>query len=182
MAWEIISKAEVAQFVGADQNKLRDEWYDAVMDIITERTGWNVIGTTLSVTDEVHPPSEHNLIFPNNRPVKNVTSLVVDGVSVEIFAFNSDVVVWDGPRAEEEVRVSYEAGMVSGDVTYSYVRNILRAGIRYFYRDYVSEASVSTIQFATGERRDRVVLQRDPYDALMALMDRYFPVHGKVGA
>lgn len=83
MSWELVTRAEVANLAGQDVATLRDEWYDWVVGILKQETGYEYIeGTTATVTDEAHDGNGTDLLVVKKPPIVSVASLSIGGSGV----------------------------------------------------------------------------------------------------
>lgn len=89
MAWEAVSKDEVAALSGVASSALRDEWYNMAIAVIAELANlWN-IGTPTNIT-EVKDGNGTSRIMVNRPPVYSVTSVKIDDVPVPASAIVYD--------------------------------------------------------------------------------------------
>ena len=83
MAWEIVSKAEVADLSGQAEGVFSDAWYDWVVGILKEETGLTYVGDSVTtVTDEMHDGDGHDLLRVRHPPIVAVTTMEFDDTTV----------------------------------------------------------------------------------------------------
>lgn len=90
MAWEAVSKVEVAKLAGINTTELQDWWYNVAVDLIARHTRYTNIGTLVSVT-EVRDGNDAARIAVAKPPIYSVTSVSVNGTvySSDTYTFDS---------------------------------------------------------------------------------------------
>lgn len=135
MAWEAISKAEVAKLSGTREADLSDTWYDQAVGLIETHKGIYNPGLSVTVTD-VLDGDNTSRIRVRRPPIESVTSLYVDNylISANSYVFSDGVIslidnysgnpyVFDKifPAGKKNVTVTYVSGggplSVSGAVS-----------------------------------------------------------------
>jgi hypothetical protein len=82
MAWEIISRATIANLIGVSETILEDDWYYMAVGLIERRTGIHNIASPLSVTEK-HFVWDFPAITVKAHPILAITQVSLDGVVLE---------------------------------------------------------------------------------------------------
>lgn len=77
MAWTYCTKAMVTALYNIDADVLQDDWSDWTEALIAEHYGYAYIGTTATVTDEVHNGDGTPFLYVKYPPIVSVTSVEV---------------------------------------------------------------------------------------------------------
>lgn len=126
MAWEAITKEEVAKICGVNPASLRDEWYNMATSLIERHAGVFNPGKTVSV-DEKQNGSGMSYQRVDQPPIASVAAVYVDGIILPsdryINTDNSIVLVEDYisanpyavlpgifPEGRKNVRIVYTSG------------------------------------------------------------------------
>jgi len=159
MAWEMISKEEVALLAGIKQSDLRDIWYNMATGIVGRIAGiWNV-GAPTSIT-EVRDGRDLPRIDVHQPPISAVTSVTVDGYSVDSAYISYDttsIVLSDSgytgnPYADDQVITEGDKNVTlvytSGTSTIDYsVALVVALIIKELANLHTMEGSEAVIQF-----------------------------------
>lgn len=78
--WNIVSRAEVANFARINEDNIDDIWYDTVLGIIETNTGWYSLEESMDVIDITH--GHGSPILYVKSPINSVAYLKVDGATV----------------------------------------------------------------------------------------------------
>ena len=77
MAWTYCTKQNVAELYAIEEGTLRDAWSDWAEALISEHYGYEYIGTTATVTDEMHNGDGTPFLYVKYPPIVSVTSVSV---------------------------------------------------------------------------------------------------------
>lgn len=93
MAWEAVSKAEVARISGTKEDNIHDEWYDWAVGLIKRHSRIHNIGTDAEVVvTEERDGNDTRRILVNKPPIISVTSVTIDGYTVSSDYYTHDSV------------------------------------------------------------------------------------------
>lgn len=124
MAWEAITKAQVATLCGVAASNLQDVWYDIAVDLIERHAGIYNIGKSVSV-DEKLDGNGSTRIRVNNPPISSVSAVYIDDVfvessrytfndtsiiAIESLAINPRAELYVFPKGAKNIRVVYTSG------------------------------------------------------------------------
>ena len=93
MAWEIVSKVDVATFARVTQDMLRDVWYTTALGHIERYTGWQKLTAAENITEYVDGSGD--AILTPRVPINTVTTIQVHGTPLPSGYWAS---TWDGIR------------------------------------------------------------------------------------
>lgn len=97
MAWEAVSKEEVAKISGTTALQMQDEWYDWAVALIGIHANIYNIGTLAPTTvTEVRDGNNTRRLFVNKPPISAVTSVAIDGttISSDFYTFDTSCIVF----------------------------------------------------------------------------------------
>ncbi|MHA1908630.1 MAG: hypothetical protein ACW98Y_15115 [Candidatus Thorarchaeota archaeon] len=81
MAWTYVSKSVVAALAKTSIDDLQDEWSNWVEFLITQRQGYEYLGTTTTITEEAHDGDGTPRLFVKKPPIVSVTEVKIGSIS-----------------------------------------------------------------------------------------------------
>lgn len=149
MAWEIISRASVANLTGVSESILQDDWYNYAVALIAERTGINNIANPSPVTEQ-HIVYSSGVIPVHHPPILNVVGVAVNSVSMPPleFTWTERSILLNNSSIPRNKRNVVEIQYVSGTNTVDYAVAICIAFvIKEFAAIRTMEGAQSLVQF-----------------------------------
>lgn len=193
MAWEAITKEEVAEFIKVPQASLRDEWYNQSVALIENRAGIHGIGNITTRTDYLDGDGG-KFIAVRYPPISSVTSVSINDyvissslyraderyiVLIEKFSINPYFIDAVFPEGIRNVKVVYESGASSNPL----VSLAIMLLVKEFSNIATSEGSAARVQFFQTDRQDGVerVRRSSGFEArLQSIIRSVFPVNFRV--
>lgn len=155
MAWEAISKADVAKFAGCKPDDLKDIWYDQTISYIAKFGGYNnpVIAETVT---ERRSGNGARRIQVGKPPVTGLVEVKIDGVVQPITDFDFDasgVYCVVNSYNNLSSRLGFHKGVKNIELTYKsggeqgneYVSLAIMMIMREIVAEYLSEGSNARI-------------------------------------
>lgn len=163
MAWEAVSKENVAALSGIRTTALRDEWYDFAVGLIGKIAGIYNIGTPIAVV-EIKDGNGSSVMQVDKPPISAVEKVVVDGVTMSsalVKYSGSSVYLSDSgvgyqyttnPRIGNyifskgirNVEITYTSGTLVSDEAYALAVSLV---VKEFANLATAEGSDSRLQF-----------------------------------
>lgn len=91
MAWELVSKSDVAKNIRVAAPDIQDIWYDSAIGLVERFTGWNLVAAQ-SYT-EYGDGNGSEIFTPEVLPLNSVSSLKI---STQLIPSTAYLVRWDG--------------------------------------------------------------------------------------
>lgn len=156
MAWELISKIEVAKISGARETDLRDMWYDMAVGLVERLTGITNLGVTDNVV-EVSNGDGTGMLTVRKPPIVSVSSIYINNALVspehyvvhESYVQMVDNVYYEGtvtgvfPKGKGNITISYVSG-TQGD---NAIKLVIALLIKELVNFSLGEGAESKIQF-----------------------------------
>lgn len=78
--WEIISKEEVSQFIRVPVLEISDLWYDLVISLIEDYTGWYSLDYAEDIIEDID--GDGSAFLRTQIPINSVSTILLNGVGV----------------------------------------------------------------------------------------------------
>ncbi len=82
MAWTLCSKEDVQNLHPIAETELQDQWSEQVEALIRQHLGTPYLGTTQSITEELHSGDDTSILRVNKPPIISVSELKINTVTI----------------------------------------------------------------------------------------------------
>ena len=179
--WTLITKNELAEYARINVNNIDDSWYNIILGIIEDKTGWSYLENAEDVVDVIHGNSSPILI--GKSPINSISSIVVNGSalspSVYTYTWNKIYMKNNTDRAYLSV---FPPGIANIQITYnvgginslpSTYQQALRATVLLCLKEFVAvPRNEGSDQVLKKYRPDRTMM---PEEVLQS-----YGLHGKI--
>lgn len=179
--WTLVTKEELATYARININNIDESWYEIVLGIIEDRTGWNYLEDAQDVVDIVH--GNGSPILAVRSPINSVSSIVINGAtlasSAYTFTWNKIYMVNNTDRTSlsvfspgiSNIRLSYNIGGI--DSLPNHYQQALRSTLLLCLKEFVAiPRNEGSDQILKKYRPDRTMM---PEEVLQS-----YGLHGKI--
>lgn len=188
MAWEVISRGQVAALSGLNESEIRDEWYDWVIAIVREETPYEYFGVTATITGETHDGDGTNLLVVRYPPIVSVSSLSISDSAVTstyykiydhyVLLTQTDENILNPvfPVGTQNISITYVSGFQNtpGDLIFA-----IANAIEIIALHKLRGASVADLRFDTAEESAGTPQYGVPVSSLQATVRRIIRASGR---
>lgn len=199
MAWELVTKSEVSDYVQVPESSLVDDYYNGALQVISEHTGEYYIGSDgVSITDIINGNGRTSITV-TKPPIISLTSVSIDGYAIDnstLGTTKSTIYFKTNPALVSSLL--YVPGIFSkgrGNVTISYVAGMPLASVPDHYKLALmlilreilvvprSEGSDARLQFTVPDyriMRRETLMQLGIGGKIKQICESLLPAKGKI--
>lgn len=179
--WTIVTKNDVAEYARINISNIDDSWYDIVLGIVENKTGWFSLENAVDVTETVH--GNNSPIMVVKAPINSITSIVANNsiISPSTYTFTWNKIYMKNKTDRSTLSV-FPPGIANIDITYNvggtdslppdYQEN-LRATLLLCLKEFVAvPRNEGSDQMLKKYRPDRTMM---PEEVLQS-----YGLHGKI--
>ena len=188
MSWEIVSRGEVAALSGLNEERLKDQWYDWVVDIFKKVSPYEYPETTATITAELHDGNGTDTLHVKYPPIVSVTTVLISNSAVSsssIKAYDNYVRLAQSDdnvtnpvftMGTKNISITYVAGFstIPGDIKLS-IANAIEIVALHTIRG----ASIADLRFDNPRESDGSPAPGVPYASLSRTVRNILKASGR---